>query len=152
MASMSSLFSPENIPGIDPTTAAAVATILAAFFVILFIIGVLVYVYTSWAWMTIARKTNTKPVWLAWIPIANFYQRSKIARMHWWPLLLLLGGLVPFLSLITTVAFWAFIITWNWRSFERVHRPGWWALFLIFPIVGWIIYLALLGIVAWGKK
>lgn len=102
--------------------------------------------------MAIARKTHFKPAWLAWIPIANLYQRSKIARMHWWPLLLLIAAMIPFIGFIASIAFVVFLVIWNWKAFERIKRPGWWALFAIVPFLGWAIYLVLLGIAAWGKN
>ena len=137
----------ENIPAI-----AGILGLIAAFLLIAIIIGLAIYVYTSLAWMTIARKTKTHPTWLAWIPIANMYQRSQIAKMHWWPILLILAGILPFVGPLASLVLFIFIITWTWKSFERMKRPGWWALFMIIPIFGWIIYLILLGTVAWGNK
>jgi hypothetical protein len=37
-----------------------------------------------------------------------------------------------------------------WKTFEAVGRPGWWAIFMIIPILN-IVYLVFLGIAAWGK-
>lgn len=131
--------------------ATGILALFAAFALLFLIIGLAIYVYTSWAWMTIARKTKTHPTWLSWIPIANLYQRSQIARMHWWPILLIVAGILPTIGGIASLALFAFMIVWTWKSFERVKRPGWWALLIIIPVVGWIAYLILLGITAWGK-
>lgn len=134
---------------------AAVAGIVAfvlAFLAIFVVLAIAVYVYSSLAWMTIARRTKTEPTWLAWIPVANLYLQSKIARMHWWPLLLIIATLIPVIGALASIALLVFTVSWKWKSFQRLQRPGWWALFLIIPVIGWIIYLILLGVVAWGKK
>ena len=56
--------------------------------IVMFLFMIAVYVYTSWALMRIAKRAKTEPAWLAWIPIANNYLLAKIAKMHWWPLIL----------------------------------------------------------------
>lgn len=121
-------------------------TLIATFFLIFFIIFLAIYIYTSFAYMSLARRTKTGPAWLAWIPIASSYLQSKMARMHWWPLLLLIGTFIPIIGILFSIAFTVFGIIWNWKIFERVGRPGWWALFIIiFPV-----FLVLLGIAAWS--
>lgn len=151
MNAFTALFSPTN-GTLDPSLFPGLAAFFAAFVLLIIIIGIAVYVYTSLAWMSIAKKTKTHPTWLAWIPVANLYQRSKIARMHWWPILLIIVGMIPIIGFFASIALMVFLIIWNWKAFERVHRPGWWALFLIIPIIGWVVYLILLGIVAWGNN
>jgi len=130
----------------DSLTPEIVAAIAGLFFILL-IIGIAIYIYTSWAYMSLARRTKTEPAWLAWIPIANYYLISKTAKMHWWPMLLLIGNFIPFIGFITGIVFFVFVVVWNWKIMERVGRPGWWALTIfIFPI-----FLVLLGIAAWGN-
>ena len=143
-------FSQENFTS-APEIAAAMA-LIATFFVLFLILALAVYLYTAFAWMAIAKKTRTKPAWLAFIPIANLYLLSKIARMHWWPILLLIGMFIPYVNLAAIVAFAVFMFIWNWKAFERVKRPGWWTLFAIIPVLGWIVFLVLLGVAAWGKR
>jgi hypothetical protein len=40
------------------------------------------------------------------------------------------------------------MVVWNWKIFEALKKPGWWAILLIVPIVNYVI----MGIVAWSKK
>jgi hypothetical protein len=115
-------------------------------------ISIAFYIYGALAIMAIAKKTNTKPAWLAWIPIANIYLLSKMAGMHWWPILLLIPFMIPIVNVITGIILAIFVAIWYWKIFERVGKPGWWAIMLIIPIVGTIIFLVLLGIAAWGKS
>ena len=136
----------------DPEVLGGLYAAIAGFIVILIIIGVIIYIYVSLAYMKIAERTNTANGWLAFIPIANLYLMSKIARMHWWPILLLIGILIPFVGSIISIVFVIFGFIWGWKIFEAVGRPGWWVLWQIIPILGTIIFLILLGIAAWGKK
>lgn len=115
------------------------------------IIFLIIYVYMALAYIALAKKTQTTPAWLAWVPIANFYLVSKMARMHWWPILLLIAGLIPILGIVAAIAFMVFAIIWHWKIFERVNRPGWWAVLVVIPVVGAFIFYVLLGIAAWGK-
>ncbi|MDP3992060.1 MAG: hypothetical protein U1B79_00625 [Candidatus Pacearchaeota archaeon] len=111
------------------------------FFIGLFAI---LYAYVALALMAIARKTKTKNAWLAWIPIANFYLLTQMARKsgHWTWILLL--GFLPFGgTFITAVGIWFF-----WRVAERIKFPGWVSLFLLIPFVNLIV----LGVLAWSKK
>jgi len=139
---------------------------LVTILIFLAVFFIAVYVYTSFALMAIAKKIKTEPAWLAWIPVANFYLISKMAKMHWWPMLLLLtiplcllffaislvAGLVFLVpTLICLVVFTVFTFIWQWKMFEAVDRPGWWILMVLIPYVGEIIYLVLLGVAAWGE-
>lgn len=114
---------------------------------IVFLLAIGIYIYTSFALMRIAEKTNTEPSWLAWIPIANMALLAKIAMVHWWPVLLyipafiflflgaILGAFFPVTGVIfmvlyylTILAISVFLTIWYWKMFVRVGRPGWWAL------------------------
>lgn len=112
--------------------------------IIVAIVSLAIYVYTSLALMTIAKKTKTKNGWLAWIPIANFYLLTQIARVNPWWTLILLAFFIPMIgSLVVMVAgIWMF-----WRIAELRKFPGWVSLLLILPLVN----LVVLGILAWGK-
>lgn len=106
------------------------------------------YVYMSLAFMAIAKKAKLKTPGLAWIPGIGpeiiAYQTSK---MHWWPWLLLIGYLIPFVSGLFGIVFAVFGVIWQWKMFEAVKKPGWWALLSIIPIVG----LVMVGVAAWSK-
>lgn len=104
-----------------------------------------IYIYTAIALMAIANKTKTKNGWLAFIPIANIYLMTQIAKLNGlWTLVVLL----PLIPLIGNLALGVAVIYFWWLIAERVKRPGWWGILMIIPIVNWI----LLGIMAWAKK
>ncbi len=137
------------------------------------ILSVIGYFYIALAYMRIAQKSDTENAWLAWVPIANLYLLSKIARAHWWPILLL-GLLIPYMAFYASLAqfiidigplfiidiipffiislFAFFVISWQWKIFERFKRPGWWSLSLLIPMIGLYINFVLLGIIAWGDS
>lgn len=123
-----------------------------------------VYIYTSFAFMAIAKKARHKKPWLAWIPfIGKPILTSQIAKMNWWPILLLI---IPAIALLTlpfsllfsivlfiisipfVITFAVFYIIWQWKTFEAVGHPGWFVLFIFINIV----YLVFLGIVAWSDN
>lgn len=111
---------------------------------------VLIYISSSYFWMTIGKKLKYKKAWLAWIPVANISMVLEMGKFHWaWVFLILLPilGWIPLLVL--------FVIS-NWRIFEKRGYPGWLSLILVLmtfggDIVGSIAgvgYLVTLGFVA----
>ncbi len=149
---LSEVFTGDAIAGI---IALIFSIILGALFVsFLFIIGI--YVYSSFAYMKIAEKAKDEKVWLAWIPIVGKpLLTSRIAKMPWWPILFLLGGIFMFVPVFGTIVCWASSITftvfffiWRWKTYEKIGHPGWFSLLFLLPLVGYIF----LGIVAWNKE
>ena len=141
----------------DPDFLEKVATALAGLslgliFALVMLVVLLIaaiYVYTSWAFMSLARKARVGPARLAWVPLVGpAILMSKAAKMPWWPILFLIGILIPFIGGFFYIAFLVFFILWLWKTFELVKKPGWWSLFWILQPVG----LVFLGIVAWSKK
>jgi hypothetical protein len=107
------------------------------------------WIYQSFAYMAIAKKNKQKSPGLAWIPfVGPNIVAYKGSKMHWWPWLLLIGFFMPFVSGISALVFTAMMVVWNWKIFEALKKPGWWAILLIVPIVNYVI----MGIVAWSKK
>src|SRR3989338_5008489 len=101
------------------------------------------YVYFALAWMAIATKLKYDKPWLAWIPIANTAMVLQLGGFHWaWIFLML----IPILGWI---AIFVLTIISNWRIFEKRKYPGWFALSMIIPQVGWILYMIAIGFVAW---
>ena len=114
--------------------------------IILILIMLAFYIYTSLAWYTIAKKLKYKNAWLAWIPIANFVMILQLGGFNWaWIFLIL----IPILGWI---ALFVLCIISHWRIFERRKYPGWFSLSVIIPQVGGILYLIAIGFAAWGKK
>ena len=124
---------------------------LAGFMAVGAVIGVIFYVYIALTLMTVAKKLGDKQPWLAWIPVANLVLLARLAKMHWWPVLLLIGLFIPFLNFLASIALAVFLIIWQWKICEARNRPGWWAILQIIPVVGGIWALVMWGILAWGK-
>lgn len=125
------------------------ASFVVAYIWLFVLLGVLVYVFLALAFQKIASKTNVARGWLAWIPVANFFLYSRVARMHWWPILLIVAMPFSYVGPVAGVLFFVFNLIWMWKIFVRVKMPGWWALSLIIPIFGWLLFLILLAIAAW---
>ena len=139
---------------------ASLILIFMTMFLFFLIIMIGIYIYTSLAFMKIGKKTQDEKSWLAWIPIIGKpLLTSRIAKMSWWPVLLLLGYFFSYIPNFGVYISFAFLITfsifsfiWIWKTFEAVGKPGWWVLLILVPILGWIIYYILLGIAAWSKS
>ncbi len=119
-------------------------TLLAGFFVAFIIILIIVWIYMALALMAIAKKTKTPNAWLAWIPIANFYLMTQIGGISGWWTLLLLAGFIPLVGSLVLAVFSIYL--W-WKIAEARHRPGWWGILTIIPIVNFII----MGMLAWSE-
>lgn len=121
---------------------AAAAFVLFA--VLMLILLIAIYIYTSLATMAIAKKTKTKNAWLAWIPIANVYLLTQMAKVSGLWTLMLLAYFLPYVGALTVIGF----STWfYWRIAKRIGFPGWTSLLMIIPIVNFVI----LGLYAWSK-
>lgn len=122
--------------------------LVGAFLAIFIIVAAAIWVYVSFAYTAIGKKAKVNNAELAWIPIIGpWIVTSKAAKMHWWPILLIIGFWIPILGSILSIVVAVFSIIWLWKTFEVIKRPGWWAILCIIPIVN----LVLIGIAAWSK-
>lgn len=149
---------------------AAFAWGLVSFFVGIAFLGI--WIYTSFAYMGIARKMKYKRPWLAWIPFARGAMILQLGSFPWgwvflWsPLLLLplsllhlgIGARVLFIALAFSgaLAFNVLCYISHWRFFEKRGYYGWLALVpLVGLVAGYLSFLAgiaflvILGFVAW---
>jgi hypothetical protein len=151
---------------ISASSSDAISNLLViGFFLIFYFVMVLaIYIYTSLAFMAIAKKAKHENPWLAWIPfVGKPLLSAQIAKMHWWPILFLIpvalavltsiaipliGALLILLAIPFWIAFSVFYIIWRWKTFEAVGHPGWFVLFVFVNIV----YYIFLGIVAWSNE
>lgn len=118
-----------------------------------FLLMIAIYVYTSFAFMAIAKKAKLSAPGIAFIPsIGPLIIAYQASEMHWWPWLLLISIIIPFLNIFALITFAVFSFIWIWKMFEAVNKPGWWVLLSLIPFAGAIIFLILLGVAAWSKK
>lgn len=129
----------------------AISAVLLALGAILVLIALAFYVYHSWAWMVIAKKRKHKHPWLAWIPFAASAMRLQLGGFHWaWVFLFL----IPVLGWIAVIVLLTISM---WRIFEKQKYAGWLALsfpLMVIPKMGifGIVYLVVIGLVAWKKR
>ena len=127
----------------------ALGAIAGAMIGVMIVVFIGLYIYSAFAWMTIAKKLGEEDIaWLAWVPIANLALLPILAEKEWpWVFILL----VPIANIV-------FMIMWIWKIYERRNYPG--ALALI-PLGAWIPYVGLLagignlvvlGLVAWSDR
>ncbi|MBN1544480.1 hypothetical protein JW898_03385 [Candidatus Woesearchaeota archaeon] len=127
----------------------ALLAFMGAFFVFFLLIAAALYVYTSWALMTIGKKLKYAYPWIAWIPVANIAMILRMGGFHWaWVFLVLI-------PVFGWIALAVMVIIATWRIYEKRKYPGWLALVplaSVVPIVGGlasIAHLIILGFVAW---
>jgi len=133
----------------DGFSLGAILALGFAFVMFLLVLFAAIYIYSALTLMLVAKKTKTEPAWFAWVPILNILLLAKMARMHWWPILLLIGTFIPKIGTLFGVAYLVFVIVWMWKVCERLSKPGWWPILVLIPIVGWIWMFILWGILAW---
>lgn len=131
----------------------ALVGIFAFFMIFIFVIIIALYIYTGFVFMAIAKRAKSKhSPGIAWIPaVGPMLIASNIAKMHWWPILLLIGVFIPYAGIIFSVVLAVYSVIWMWKTFEALGRPGWWAIIGVIPIIN-IAYIILLGVAAWGKN
>lgn len=151
-------FNLASLAGTSGTDALGVMAILAGLGIIAFLMIIPVYVYMALTMMFTAKKLQTTHAWLAWIPIANTVLFAKMAKMHWWPILLLATAFISWIPVvgmiiygIALLGFYIYTIIWSYRICEFRSKPGWWAILTIIPILGWVWAFVMWGILAWGK-
>ena len=116
---------------------------LGAFFAVIVAVGIAVYIYFAIALMTIAKKTNTKNAWFAWIPILDIYLMLMIAELPGWYLVGLLASFIPVIGNILVTAGMIYLF---WKVAEARNKPGWYGILMIVPVVNLII----IGMLAWS--
>ncbi len=138
---------PEELMRIGSIAGLIALGTIAVMIILVIVVGV--YIYTSFAFLAIARKVKFKHPKIAWIPaVGPLLIMSKTAKMHWWPILLLIGMVVPFIGSVALLILAVYSVIWLWKTFEALKRPGWWAILCIIPVVN----LIFIGIAAWSKK
>ncbi len=125
--------------------------ILGALSIFSLLFGLLVYFYLAFALMTLAKRMKMEKAWLAFIPVANIYLMSKMAKMPSWPIFLIIGAVIPIIGALFAIALTVFVVIWMWKIFEYFNKPGWWAVLMPFPLAN-IVFFVFLGITAWGEK
>lgn len=113
---------------------------------LMFLTILAIYVYFSFAWMTIAKSLKYKYPWLAWIPVANIAMMLQLAKFDWKWVFIILIPIAGWLALAIL------IIVSTWKIFERKNYPGWFSLSMIIPQIGGMLYLIAIGFVAWKRK
>ena len=131
---------------IDVFSSGALTAFMAVGILLVIAIILAVYVYSSFAWMTIAKKLKYKHPWFAWIPIVNVAMILQLGEFHWAWIFLILVPILGWLALMVLV------IIATWRIFEKRKYPGWFSLSTLIPKAGAILYLIAIGFVAWKDK
>ncbi len=126
------------------------ATVSNTEIIVYLILMLAFYLYVAFALMTLAKKMGVDKSWFAFIPVANLYLMSKMAKMHWWPVTLVVLSPIPILGQLLGLVLVVYVVIWMWEIFKYFKKPGWWSVLMVIPLAN-IAYYVLLGITAWGK-
>ncbi len=138
--------------GSSPEFLAGILAFIAGMMILAVILSIGLYIYTSFAYMAIGKKAKLKTPGLSWIPgVGPLIIAFQTSKMHWWPWLLLIGIVIPFVNFIAILVFLVFAIIWQWKMLEAIKKPGWWILLMLIPGIGTLIWLILLGVAAWSE-
>jgi hypothetical protein len=177
-------------------------TVIIASIIVSILIYFGLYIYLSLAYSRIGKKAGLGSPGIAWMPfLGKLAVIFECSRMHWWPFLMLtIGtffgcllvmsswftsslGILFYLGLIvliaTIITLLVMITIWQWKTYQAVKKPGWWALVpvlsgifgyiieiigaflgisiisiigLIIMILGTIAHLVFVGIAAWSEN
>jgi len=155
-----------------------------------------IYIYLSLAYSGIGRKAKLTNPNVAWIPFTGpLSVIFEAAQASWWPFLVssigfILGYAILIYSsmsinlgmimaggailLITGIFLGVMGTIWQWKTYEAIGKPGWWALIpmigmglsvllsflgtiaaligVIISILGMLIHLILIGVAAWSQQ
>ncbi len=118
---------PKGMPG--AAAPGALIGIIAAFGMIIVLIGLAVYLYYSLCLFLIAKKLAVPAPWTAWIPIVQAWTFVMSAgKPGWWVVLFL----VPIVNLFLGIYLWMCVT-------ENLGKNKWLGLLILVPLVG-IIY------------
>lgn len=132
----------------SPVDVSGLLAMISAIMIPLLIIGLVYYIYTAWATMTIANKLKVPNGWLAFVPIANLYIWTQIADVPWWTFLLFFGAFVPFVGWYFLVpALPAIMAWWYIRTAKRRGFDELWGIWMFVPLVN----LVIIGMMAWSE-
>lgn len=134
----------------DEGALALVLSFLAAYLVIVLIVGIVCYVFTALSLYQMAKNRNIDNAWLAWIPIANAFIMGKIinekvAFGSWTipyahiflPLFPFASGLlamIPFIGWLFPIAYTVYYFGALYRLY-RMYKPENAVLFLVLSII-----------------
>jgi len=116
------------------------AGLLAAFAGVMLFVWLAIYAYMGLCLHLIAKKTNTSPAWLAWIPIANLILLLMISEKPMWWIVL---AFIPIINIVWVVLW---ILVWMAIA-EKRGKPAITGVLMIVPILN----IFILGYLAFSK-
>ncbi|MCC7290233.1 hypothetical protein IT417_03220 [bacterium] len=138
-------YSYENL---SPDEQAALAGLFAvwggAMFAVLgvaVVVGLILYIYSSWALMVIGNKIGIKDSWWAWVPILNLVFLCRVAEINPWTVLLIIIPGVNGLYMLVLMVLAAMKMSEK-RGLDKML-----GLLILIPLVNYIF----IGYLAWGK-
>ncbi len=99
--------------------------------------GIVLYVYLAYTMMVLAHRLGHKDSWMAWVPLANLYLLTQMAKREWW---WIFGLFVPYVNF--------FIVGFLWSEIaQRFGKNPWIGAAIVLPVIGLAVpgYLVITG-------
>ena len=119
--------------------------------VVFLLLIIIIYIYHALALMKIAKRFGDEKAWYAWVPVLDAILMARLAKKNWYPALFYLGTELPIVGTFCLLVGLGFSTYWMWHICELRGKPGYWAVLIFIPVVGWVWYFVYLGILAWGN-
>lgn len=121
---------------------ASVAIILATAFVFI-LIGIALWVITSFFMMKIFEKAGVQGKWRAWVPIYNSMIFSKLGDLSPWLVLIAIGASlllswVPVLGWVISIASYLILLAAAWRVGLKLQKEAVWVILYFFLAPVWL--------------
>ncbi len=118
--------------------AAGIMAFVMAFFMIIVVLFIGIYIYFSLCLFLIAKKLNVSAPWIAWVPIVQIWTLLQAAgKPCWWVVLFF----IPVIGIIASVYVWMCIA-------ENLGRNKWLGLLILAPFIN-LVYI---GVLAFSKQ
>jgi hypothetical protein len=127
-------FDASSAATLDPALAAGLFAMMA----VIWVVGIIVYIYMALCMYKIAKKMNAENPWFAWIPILNVVLMIQIAKKPLWWIVLML---IPFVNIVIAIVIMV-------EFLKVLGKPAWWVILMMIPVVNLVVW----GMLAFGKK
>ena len=127
-------FTTTSTATLDPALAAGIFAMMA----VIWVVGIILYIYLALCMYKVAKKMNAENPWFAWIPILNIVLMIQIAKKPLWWIALML---IPFVNIVIAIMIMV-------EFLKALGKPAWWVILMMIPGVNLVVW----GMLAFGKK
>lgn len=101
---------------------------------IVVIMGIAVYIFTSYCFQKIYQKLGEPNAWFAWVPLLQYWIMYKAGnRSPWW----LIGLFIPIVNIFASIN----LLVAFFRIVDKLGKNPWLIFLMIIPLANfWVMY------------